>query len=57
MNTLYHFLCRTIIHQGWGTSKSGVALKILGVAPKVGEKGVALGRWLCESSWLGGKAN
>ena len=27
---------------GSGTSKSVVALRILGVAPKVGEKGVAL---------------
>ena len=25
----------------WGTSNSGVALRILGVAPKVGEKGEA----------------
>ena len=27
---------------GWGISKVGVELKILGVAPTVGEKGVAL---------------
>ena len=27
---------------GWGTSKSGVALRILGVAPTTGEKGVAV---------------
>ena len=26
----------------WGISKSGVALRILGVAPEVGEKGVVL---------------
>ena len=30
------------IQQGWGNSKSGVALRNLVVAPKVGEKGVAL---------------
>ena len=27
---------------GWGISKSGVALRILGVAPTEGEKGAAL---------------
>ena len=30
------------IQQGWETSKLGVALRIFGVVPKVGEKGVAL---------------
>ena len=30
------------IQQGWGTSKSGVVQRTLGVAPRVGEKGVAL---------------
>ena len=28
--------------EGWGTSKSGLTLRIKGVAPKEGEKGVAL---------------
>ena len=36
------YTLKSIIHQGWGTSKLGAALRILGVAPKVGEKGVAL---------------
>ena len=30
------------IHHSTGTSKSGVALRILGVVPKVGEKSVAV---------------
>ena len=30
---------KSIVQQGWGSSKSGVALRILGGAPKVGEKG------------------
>jgi len=30
--------------QGWGTSKSGVALRILGEAPKVGEMFGAISR-------------
>ena len=32
---------KSIIQQDCGTSKLGVALRILGFAPKVGEKGVA----------------
>ena len=35
-------LIKFIIQQDFETSNSGVALKILGVAPKAGEKGVAL---------------
>ena len=33
---------KTAIQQGWGTSKSGVALRTLGVASKVGEECMAL---------------
>ena len=33
---------KPIIHQGWGTSKSGVALRIFYRAPRVGENGMAL---------------
>ena len=33
-------ILKSIIQQGWGTSKSGEALRILGVTPKAGEKGV-----------------
>ena len=35
-------ILQSIIQQGWWTSKSGVALRILGVAPTEGEKYVAL---------------
>ena len=36
-------ILNSIIQQGWGTSKLYVSLRILGVAPKVDEKGVAVG--------------
>ena len=36
------FILKSIIHKCRGTLKSGVAQRILYVAPKVGEKGVAL---------------
>ena len=32
----------SVVQQGWGISKSGVALRILAGAPEVVEKGVAL---------------
>ena len=35
-------MLKSIIHQGLGTSKLSVVLRILGVASKVDEKGVAL---------------
>ena len=38
----YKLILKSIFQQCWGSSKSGVALRISGVAPKVGEKGVVL---------------
>ena len=35
-------ILKSIIQQGWGTSKSDAAQRIFGGAPKVGEKDVAL---------------
>ena len=42
MNNAQRITLKSIIKQGWKTSKSGVALRILVEAPKVDERGVAL---------------